>query len=258
MDAYIELEPLDLALALVIIAMAVALSSWQKLGLEGQFILASARSLLQLTVIGYVLAFVFAIENPVAVIAILLIMLTIATIVTRNRIDKKMQRLLPIVGGSLLASTALTLAYLILVIIQPPTWYEPQYLIPLAGMIIGNAMNSAALAGERLASTINSSRLEIETHLSLGATPQQAVSVYRRDAIRASLIPTLNSMMVAGLVTLPGMFTGQVLSGVNPLDATSYQILIFFAIAFANLMTALLVTKGVYSQFFNDNLQLLV
>jgi putative ABC transport system permease protein len=183
-------------------------------------------------------------------------MLTIATITARNRIGKKIPRLLPVVFGSIFFSTALTLSYTNLLIVQPETWYEPQYLIPLAGIVLGNAMNGAAIAGERLVSTIGSSRLEIETHLSLGATPQQAVTLYRKDAVRAGLIPTLNQMMVVGVVTLPGMITGQLLSGINPLDAASYQMLIMLMLAFTNLITTVLVTQGLTRQFFNAQAQL--
>jgi putative ABC transport system permease protein len=183
-------------------------------------------------------------------------MLTIATITARNRISKKIPQLLYVVFGAIFFSTALTLSYTNLLIIQPESWYEPQYLIPLAGIVLGNAMNGAAIAGERLVSTISSSRLEIETHLSLGATPQQAVATYRKDAIRAGLIPTLNQMMVVGVVTLPGIITGQLLSGIDPLNAASYQILIMFMLAFANLVTTVLVTQGLCRQFFNTQAQL--
>jgi putative ABC transport system permease protein len=117
-------------------------------------------------------------------------------------------------------------------------------------------MNGAALAGERLASQISQNRLEVETYLSLGATAQQAIATYRQDAIRVSLIPTLNQMFVVGIVSLPGMFTGQVLAGAQPLEAASYQILILFAIALTNLLTAILVAQGVSRQFFNRNEQL--
>ena len=258
MDVLIELDPIDLALALAIIGIAIAISSWQRLGLEGQLAIASARSLLQLLLVGYILAFVFALDNPWAVLGVLAVMLTIAAIVARNRISKKLKGLLPVVWLSLLASTALTLSYTIVLIIQPPTWYEPQYLIPLTGMVLGNAMNGAALAGDRLVSKINNNHLEIETGLSLGATPQQAIAAYRTEAIRTGLIPTLNQMMVVGLVSLPGMFTGQVLSGAEPLNAASYQILILFMIAFTNLMTTVLVTRGVYRSFFNSYSQLVL
>ncbi|NER24247.1 MAG: iron export ABC transporter permease subunit FetB [Symploca sp. SIO1C2] len=256
MDPLITLEPTDLPWALGMMAIAIGLSSWQQLGLELSLAIATGRTILQLTVVGYVLAVVFALDNPIPVLGILLVMLTIATITARNRIGKKIPRVIPIVFGSIFFSTALTLIYTNLFIVQPDTWYKPQYLIPLGGIVLGNAMNGAAIAGERLASTINSSSLEIETHLSLGATPQQAVAGYRKDAIRAGLIPTLNSMMVVGIVTLPGIITGQLLSGIDPLNAASYQILIMFMLAFTNLITTLLVTQGLMRQFFNAQAQL--
>lgn len=258
MEDLIQLDVVDLVLALGMIAIAIGLSAWEQLGLELSLALAAARTILQLLVLGYLLAFVFAFDNPWAVIIVLAIMLTIAAVVARNQISKKYPTLLPLVWVSILVSTVLTLSYTNLLVIQPEKWYEPQYLIPLAGIVVGNAMNAAAIAGERLVSTINASQLEIETHLSLGATPQQAVTQYRKDAIKAGLIPTLNSMMVVGLVTLPGIMTGQLLSGVNPLDTASYQILIMFMLAFANLITTLLVTYGLCRQFFNSVAQLII
>lgn len=253
----IELDFLDLGWALGIMVAAIALSSWQKLNLEGQLLFAAVRSLLQLMVVGYILAFIFALNNPIAVLIVIGIMMTIAAIVAKNRISKKLKGLFFVVWGSLFASCAISLTYTILVIIQPPTWYEPQYLIPLVGMVLGNTINGATLAGERLASAINNNRLEIETHLSLGSTPKQAIETYRQDAIRTGLIPILNQMMVVGMVSLPGMFTGQVLSGSDPLDAASYQILILFIIVFSNLLTTVLITEGVYRRFFNQDYQLL-
>jgi putative ABC transport system permease protein len=255
-ESYIALDLVDLVWGLGLVALAIGLSSWQRLGLAVPIAIAAGRTILQLLAVGYVLAIVFALDNPLAVLGILLVMLAIATITARNRIGKKIPRLLLVIFGSLLFSAALTLSYTNLLIVQPDTWYAPQYLIPLGGIILGNAMNGAAIAGERLVSTINSSRLEIETHLSLGATPQHAVAGYRKEAIRAGLIPTLNQMMVVGVVTLPGIITGQLLSGVDPLNAASYQILIMFLLAFTNLLTTILVTQGLTRQFFNNRAQL--
>ena len=256
MEGLIKLDLLDLVLALGMMGLAIGLSAWQQLGMEWTLAIATGRTLLQLLVVGYILAFIFALDNPWAVLAILLVMVSIAAIVARNRISKKIPRVLPLVWGSIFISTALTLSYTTLLIIQPNSWYEPQYLIPIGGIILGNSMNGAAIAGERLVSTINASHLEIETHLSLGATPQQAVNKYRTEAITAGLIPTINAMMVVGIVTLPGIITGQLLSGIEPLDAASYQILVMFMLTFANLITALLVTQGLCRQFFNSAAQL--
>lgn len=252
----ISLDTVDLVWCLGIIGIAIVLSLWQKLKLEKQLAYSAVRSLMQLIAIGYILDLVFAIDNWWAVLLILGVMISIASIVTRNRIDQKRPGLLPTVILSLVASSAFTLGYVILLIIQPDRWYEPQYLIPLAGMLFGNAMNSASLAGDRLLSSINHNRLEIETHLCLGATPEEAISSYKQEAIRTGLIPILNNMVVMGLVSLPGMFTGQVLGGSNPLDAASYQILIVFAIVLTNTISTLLVTQGIYRGFFNQEEQL--
>lgn len=253
----ISLTLIDLVWAFGLIMIAMALSAWQQLGLEWQLAIAAGRTVVQLIAVGYVLAIVFSPEgrHPAIVLGLLTIMLTIAAITARNRISKNVKHLLPWVWAALLVSTAITLAYVNVLVIRPDPWYEPQYLIPLAGIILGNSMSAAALAGERLVSSLNTHQLAIETHLSLGATPQQAVAKYRKEAIKASLIPTINQMMVVGIVTLPGIITGQLLSGVSPLDAASYQILIMFTIAFTNLMTTSFITHGLCRQCFNQAAQ---
>ncbi|MDJ0735314.1 MAG: iron export ABC transporter permease subunit FetB [Nostocaceae cyanobacterium] len=264
MTELIKLNLVDLAAALALIAIAIGLSAWERIGLELNLALATIRTILQLVVLGYVLDFIFTIDNPWAVVGIVAVMLTISAIVARNRIAPDIPLVLPLVWGSMLFSTALTVIYTNLAIIQPNRWYEPQYVIPLAGMVLANAMNAAAITGERLVSNINNSQVEIETHLSLGATPQQAVFRYRREAIRAGLLPTLNQMTIVGMLTLPGFMSGIILTGVGyeensfsgASEAASYQILLLFMIAFANLVTTVLLTKGLCGQFFNSVAQL--
>ena len=255
MNDLIEIDLIRFGWALGLMGIAIGLSAWQKLGLEWNLAIATVRTVVQLLAVGYILQIVFALNNPWAVLAIIGVMSGIAAIVARNRISQKVPKLLPVVGISILVSTTLTLAYITLLVLQPVPWFNPQYLVPLAGILLGNAMNAAAIGGERLVSTLNNSQLEIETHLSLGATPSQATAAYRREAIKAGLIPTLNSMMVVGVVTLPGIITGQILSGVNPLDAAVYQMLIMFILAIATLGTTILLIQGIYRQFFNQAAQ---
>ncbi|OLP18985.1 iron export ABC transporter permease subunit FetB [Leptolyngbya sp. 'hensonii'] len=256
MGSLIPLQVEDLLLALGLIVLAIGLSAWQKLGLEGSLLLAAGRTGLQLTIVGYVLAIVFELNHPWPVLAVILLMLTIAAKVAHNRISSGIPHLLPLVWGAICVSTGLTLMYANLLIIRPEVWYDPQYLVPLAGIVLGNAMNGAALAGERLVSMISIRRLEIETHLSLGATPAVAMATYRQEAIRAGMLPTLNTMMVVGVVTLPGIITGQMLGGTKPLDAAAYQMVIMFMLAFVTLLTTLLVTTGICRQVFNPAAQL--
>jgi len=252
----IQLNPTQLALSLGLIAVAIGLSAVQQLGLEWSIARGTFQTIVQLLVVGYFLAVAFTFDHPWAVLLVVAVMLTIAAIVARNRVNKRIPFLLPTVWVSLLVSTALTLVYINLLVLQPKPWYEPQYLIPFAVIVLGNAMNSAAIALERLTSSLGTSRLEIETHLSNGATTQQAVVQYRKEAIKAAMIPNLNTMLVVGVVTLPGTFTGQILSGVYPLTAALYQMLILFMQTFATLITTVLVTQGVSRLVFNEAEQL--
>ena len=256
MEDLIKLDFVDLAIAVGLMAGAIGLSAWEKLGLELNLVTATGRTILQLLVLGYVLDFIFALDNVWGVLAILAVIITITAIVARNRISPKIPLVLPLVWGAIFISTAVTVLYANFLIIQPDRWYEPRYVIPLAGIVLGNAMNAAAIAGERLVSTMNAQSVEIETHLSLGATPEQAVSQYRKAAIRAAFLPTLNQMTLVGMVAIPGITTGQLLAGIRPIDAVSYEILIIFMVAASNLLTTILVTRGLYRQFFNSAAQL--
>ena len=253
----IELDTIDLVLTIVLIIVAISVSRWQQLGLEGQLFFSAVRAFLQLIAVGYILELVFTLETVWGVLAVLLIMIAIATTITKNRISQKLSQLVWWIGGSLLLTTGLTLGYVMILIVQPEIWYDPQYWIPLAGIIIGNAVNGATVAGERLVKAIENNRGEIETHLCLGATPQSAIALYRRQAIRAGILPNLNQMALVGIVTLPGILTGQLLGGVNPLNAVSYQILILFSLALANLLATSLITFAIYRQFFTPEAQLL-
>jgi putative ABC transport system permease protein len=257
MQQVIALDFTDLAVSVALMAITIGLSTWERLGLEYSLFVASGRTILQLVVLGYTLDFIYKLNNSGAVLAILAIILTISAIFAKNRITTKIPLVLPLVWGSMFVSTLIAVVYINILIIQPERWFEPRYVIPLAGMVLGAAMNAAALAGERLVKTIDSSRMEIETHLSLGATPRQAVSQYRKDAIRAGLMPTINQMTLVAMVTIPGFFNGQLLGGVKPSEAASYQIVVLFAIAFVNLLTTILITLGLSRQFFNSEAQLI-
>lgn len=254
----ISLDFTDLVLVFGLMAIAIGLSVSGRLGLEGKLITSAWRAFSQLAIMGYVLAIVFdpRANHPILVIGLILAMITLVAIVTRNRISRKVPRLLLWVWVSLFISTLAIALYLILIIIQPPQATTPQYLIPIVGGILASTMNAVMVAGDHLVRTLNTHQIEIETHLSLGATPQQAIISYRRDAIRAGLAPTLNSMAIVGAVTLPGILTGQLLAGISPLDAVSYQILILFAIVLANLLGTIILTTAIGRQFFNSLLQL--
>ncbi|MEL6262795.1 MAG: iron export ABC transporter permease subunit FetB [Cyanobacteria bacterium J06626_6] len=243
--------------AVGMMVIAIGLSSWQRLGLAKTMAIATVRTLAQLLFVGVFLAAIFASRQPLAVIAVLIGMATIASVVARNRIDKDLPKLLKWVWLAVFSSGFTTIMYVNLLVIHLDPWYDPRYLIPLTGIVLGNAMTAASIAGERLVKALRNNRVEIETHLSLGATSSQAIATYRKSAITAGLIPTINAMMVVGLVTLPGTITGQILAGADPLVAAIYQILIMFMLALATLIAALVVTYGIARQFFTPAMQLM-
>ncbi len=167
-----------------------------------------------------------------------------------------MNNILPIVGGAILTGLTVALAYTIFVVIKPTNWHQPQYFLAGAGISLGYLLNSTAVAGERLISTIDQHLAEIETQLSLGATPAQVITTYRQAAIKAALLPTIDTLMVAGLVTIPGFLTGQLLANMAPLNTAGYQIVMLLMVIAGNTIAAILVTQGIAQRYFNQYAQL--
>ena len=141
-------------------------------------------------------------------------------------------------------------------IIQVQPWYDPQYFIPLLGMVLGNTLTGISLGLDRFMESLVNQRQKIETLLALGATRWEATHEEIKAAIRTGMIPMINSMMVMGIVSLPGMMTGQILAGANPLDAVRYQIIIIFAIASATALGTLGVVLLAWQSLLNSSHQL--
>lgn len=229
----IELSLWQLGLALLFVAVLVALSLRQALGLERDLLVGAVRTVAQLYGVGFLLAAVFAAAHWYAVALILVGMTAVATRAAVGRLKNPLPRAHGIAAVALTLSTVLTLGYVIGVVVQVHPWYEPQYIIPLAGMILGNVMSSVALAADRLQSDLRLRAGEVETRLVLGFSGPQAVQPLVRSALRAAMTPTINGMMTVGLVQLPGMMTGQILAGTSPLVAVRYQIMVVLMLAMA-------------------------
>lgn len=250
-EAIVILKLSDLALAYVLVLLALALARYQRLGREKELLWASVRMVVQLLAIGYLLDRVFALNHPLAVLAVLMVMGLFALQVIGGRVDEKMPGFYRVMAVSLTIGCGLMAFFFCSVIVGYEPWYNPRYLIPLAGMIFGNSINGATLAAERLAAEIRDQQEGIETALSLGATPRQAIQGPLRNAFRAALIPAANSMAAMGIVALPGMMTGQILSGTAPIIAVRYQIAIMCAITGSVALTSLLILLQGYRAYFN-------
>ena len=228
----IPLSFLDLLAAGCLVAGLALVSIRMRLGLGRSILTAALRTTVQLLLVGLVLKAIFSYVHPLLLLAMALVMLGVAT---REVMQRQHRRFTGWWGfGSGAASMLLSsfsvaiLALVVMVGVEP--WYAPQYAIPLLGMLLGNTMNGVALGLDRLTATAWREARVIEARLLLGQTWPEAVRDIQRESIRAGLIPVVNAMAVAGLVSLPGMMTGQILAGSPPLDAVKYQILIMFLI----------------------------
>lgn len=232
----IAISWLQLALATGFVVFVGILSMRLALGIEKDLAIATVRTYIQLIVLGLVLRWVFGIDSPWIVLAILALMMAAAaqTIVKRAPDAPR-----GILGSSLLTMllTGFTVTFAVTgLIVQVDPWYRAQYVIPIAGMVLGNSMNGVALALERTFADMDTHAEEILALVALGASPWEASGDIVRVAIRAGLIPTINSMAAAGLVFIPGMMTGQVLAGADPLHAAYYQIVVMLMVSAATAL----------------------
>lgn len=229
----IRLSTLDLSLTAILILLLAGLSWLLRLGIGRSTLIAAVRTTVQLLLIGFVLKTIFASQAIAWIVLIAIVMLLAAG---REVMARQKRRLSGIWGfavgtGSMFVSTfAITIVILITVIGTQP-WYTPQYAIPLLGMMLGNTMTGIALGMDYLSNSAWQHKNIIEGRLVLGQDWQQAIADIRRDSMRTGMMPMINAMAAAGLVSLPGMMTGQILAGSPPLEAVKYQILIMFMIS---------------------------
>jgi len=231
----IELTPFDLLLSATLIIALAALSWREKLGLTQSILIAALRTTVQLLLVGWLLKLLFQQVNLLWVGTMAMIMVIIAGYEIHQRQKHRFDGFWGYgVGLFSVFISSVTLSLLTLtVIIQADPWYQPQYAIPLLGMLLGNTMNGIALGIDQLNSHAIQQRKIIEARLILGESARSAIQQIRREAIRVAMIPTINGMAAAGIVSLPGMMTGQILAGAAPSEAVKYQILIMFMVAAA-------------------------
>lgn len=221
----------DLALSATLLVVAAGLSLALSLGLARRLSVAALRTVLQLLAIGLVLKWVFARAEPLWVVILMVSMVANAALAGVQRAEERypgvfVHALLAIGVSSLATTFTVTEA-----ILGVTPWYTPQYLIPLLGMVLGNTLTGISLCLEQTVGGLRKERTSIEGTLALGATIWEATRPVIRAGVRAGLVPILNAMSVVGLVSLPGMMTGQILAGADPLTAVGYQIVVMFMVA---------------------------
>ncbi|MDK2857430.1 MAG: UDP-glucose/iron transport system permease protein [Verrucomicrobiota bacterium] len=233
MNGIVLLSPVDLSLAALLVIALALVSRRLELKIGGRLLISALRMVIQLSLIGIVLKALFSSGAPGWVALMALVMLLTAGREVRARQKYRLRGLWGFnigLGAMFVSSFAVSVLALTAVVRADP-WYAPRYAIPLLGMLLGNTMNGVAIASNSLTQAVHAQRTVIETRLALGQTKCEAMADLRRESIRTGLIPIINSMAAAGVVSLPGMMTGQILAGNPPGDAVKYQILIMFLIA---------------------------
>lgn len=226
----------QLLVASVLLLVNIGLSWRLSLGLERSLLEAGVRMTVQLLLVGYALDWIFSLNHPAPILLVGLVMTTLASVDAVKRTGSRypgifLNSLASILGASFVL-TGLALAG----ILQVKPWYQAQYAIPILGMVLGNIISGISLSADRFMTDVRTQRDRIEALLALGATRWEAAHPEIREAMRTGMIPTINSMVVMGIVSLPGMMTGQILAGAPPATAVRYQVVIMFVIASATAL----------------------
>jgi putative ABC transport system permease protein len=249
-DLFGDLDQLTrLLLSAVFVVIAVGISRWQQADLERDLLIATARSFIQLILIGYALELVFSQDSVLFTAAILLVMIGIAGHTSGSRARK-----IPSAGrmGTLAIGIGAVLTLGTLVVLGVFA-FVPRDIIPIGGMVIGNAMSVATLVMTRLYDDVHDHRLLIETRLALGATGRQASLTQFRRAVRSAMIPIIDTTKTVGLIQLPGAMTGMILAGASPLQAVQLQIIVMYMLIGAATFTGLMAAYLAYRSFFTSD-----
>ncbi|MFZ5596428.1 MAG: ABC transporter permease [Bacillota bacterium] len=247
----IPISNFQLTFSVVLVLITGGISSFLRLGLLKSLIWGTVRTVVQLTLVGYALTYIFRINNLWIIIAVITLMCFIASKTAVKRTPNVDNFPSVLAFFALLASTYVVGTIVTVLIIGPEPWYSARIAIPIFGMILGNSMNGITLSLDRLYSDARSRSAEIEALLTFGASPWEAVRDIVRGSIRAGMTPTINSLMVVGLVSLPGMMTGQILGGADPREAVRYQIVVMLMITAAAAVGCLILVGLSYKRLFN-------
>ena len=241
----------QLLLASGFVVVTGALALWMQLGVTKDLAIGAVRTYVQLLLLGLVLGWAFQADRWYWVVGILAIMtVAAARIILKRAPDAPSGLFLAAVTSMAVTGITVTFAVTGLVIGADP-WYSPRYVIPIAGMVLGNSMTGIALSLERVFADLDARKDEIRAMTALGASPWEAAHPSVRAALRAGLIPAINSMAAAGIVFIPGMMTGQILAGADPLEATKYQIVVMLMVAAAEIVGAALAVLMSYRRRFS-------
>jgi putative ABC transport system permease protein len=237
---------------LALVALAAAVSFWRRADLERDIGIATVRSFIQLTAIGYVIKLIFEADTIWLVFALLAVMVLFGALTARGRAKKVPDAFWPLLIALAVAGAS-TLGLVVALGVFEAT---PRYLVPVGGMVIGNAMTASAVALNRLGDEVADSRNRIEATLALGATAQEAAQPFVRRALRSGMITLIDSTKTTGLIFFPGTMVGMLLAGANPTDAVRLQLILLYTLLGSVAIAGLVATTLAYRNFFTPAVQL--
>jgi len=249
-----EVSDISLLLTYFLVLFFIGMVLWKRLGIAKDTFWSSIRGTVQLIAVGYAINWIFKVENTLILISILSGMSLIATYVVWAK-NKTVKKIFWLIALSTFASVFTTMGFLVL--FEAIEW-SGRFVIPIGGMLIGQAMNSATLFLNRLFSDIRSQFQMIESNLSLGARPHQAIQTLVKEALVADSLPVLNMLKTLGLIYLPGMMAGLIIAGTDPIIAVKYQLVIIFMIVFAFGVSSMILALLIHRFIFNRELQLTI
>lgn len=249
----VDIGYLELFAASALMLLAGFVSFKLELGQTRRIFIATLRCFIQLLAVGFLLKYLFEYQAWWIVLLVLSFMVIAATQIATSRVKSSVPGLIPLVFISLLVSS-LSIGFIVVeVVVRADPWYNAQQVIPIVGMIIGNAMSAIAVAIDRLFSDMDSREGEIYSLIALGATPREAAFTSLKAAIGAGMTPILATMSAAGIVTIPGMMAGQILAGADPLTAAKYQIVVILMLSASNTIAIVMVCFLSYRKRFSSN-----
>ncbi|EFA22710.1 ABC transporter permease [Bifidobacterium gallicum] len=250
--AYTQIDVWGLVFAMLMVCVAAGISMAMKLGVGRSLVWNSVRSIVQLLAMAIVIAYVIKLDNAWVTIGLICLMVLAATEITMNRAKGVPSGMAGIVLLSLAITMLLMLTLVAEVIIRPKNWAEPSLIIPLTGMLLGNAVSALALGLSRFFDSMRERADDVQTMLALGASPWEAARPSIRNSVKLGLLPSIAKLETSGIVTIPGMMSGQIISGENPFDAAKYQFVLLTAIAALTLVADAIILLLVYKRCFTS------
>lgn len=257
MNTIVELNLWQFSLIYLLLLIVLGIMKKCKINQTKLLIVASIRMTVQLVLAGLVLTYIFKNPHPLFTVSYLILMsgFSVYTVLSRN---KNLNSQFKVVVGISLAATGLSIVVFFITAVVGVNFFNPQYTIPISGMIMGNAMTGVSLGLKTFNENIRTSRNKIETLINLGVTPKRILIPFVNQALETALLPTLNSMLGMGIISLPGMMTGQILSGTLPTTAILYQIAIIVAISAVTCLAVFCSLFFGYRTLYNKRNQMMI